>query len=120
MPDTTGHLGEVPALFLVAKDSQYSDSDLKIFLSSRMEPYKVPVHFISVEEIPRNRMKKIDRKALRTLWNAGGENSLMNPVMQAILSRRSIRRFTDRPIEPAILEMILKAGYHAPCHSAAC
>ena len=114
VPDTTGHLGEVPALFLVAKDSQYSDSDLKIFLSSRMEPYKVPVHFISVEEIPRNRMKKIDRKALRTLWNAGGENSLMNPVMQAILSRRSIRRFTDRPIEPAILEMILKAGYHAP------
>ena len=38
----------------------------------------------------------------------------MNPVMQVILSRRSIRKFTDQPISTEILEMILKSAYHAP------
>lgn len=114
VPDTTGHLGEVPALFVVVKDAAYSEADIKVYLSSRMENCKVPVHYISVEEIPRNRMKKIDRKALKNLFAQIGEESLLNPVMQALLSRRSIRRFTDKPIESRYLDMILKAGYHAP------
>ena len=114
VPDPGSGLGEVPALFVVAKDAGYSPDGLKVYLSSKVEKCKVPVHYVSVEEIPRNRMKKIDRKALRKLWYEMGEDSLMNPVIQAILSRRSIRKFTDREIDPRVLDMILKGGYHAP------
>ena len=39
---------------------------------------------------------------------------LINPVIDAILSRRSIRKFTDQEIAKEILEMILNCGYHAP------
>lgn len=38
----------------------------------------------------------------------------VNPVIQNILSRRSIRKFTEEPIPRPILETILMAGYHAP------
>lgn len=38
----------------------------------------------------------------------------MSPVVYAILSRRSIRKFADREIPREILDMILKCGYHAP------
>ena len=59
-------------------------------------------------------MQKIDRNELRRMWENQSDMDLMNPVMQCILSRRSIRRFTDKDIPANILEMILKAGYQAP------
>ena len=111
--DPEGILGQVPVLFLAAK-SGYSEEELKRYLSSKMERYKIPHYFVVIEEIPRNRMKKIDRKALANLWENRGGRDLVNPVMQAILNRRSIRRFTDQEIPENILDMILKAGYHAP------
>ena len=59
-------------------------------------------------------MQKLDRKAIKQLWEARGEVSLMNPVIQAILTRRSIRKFQDKPIPKEILEMLVMAGYYAP------
>ena len=38
----------------------------------------------------------------------------MNEVMNAILTRRSIRKFTDAPIPKEILKDILDAALHAP------
>ena len=38
----------------------------------------------------------------------------MNEVMNAILTRRSIRKFTDAPIPRDILEELVNAGLHAP------
>ena len=38
----------------------------------------------------------------------------MNEVMSAILTRRSIRKFTDAPIPRDILEELVNAGLHAP------
>ncbi len=38
----------------------------------------------------------------------------MNEVMQAILSRRSIRQFTDQPVPKEILEDLVQAALHAP------
>lgn len=35
---------------------------------------------------------------------------------QAIKTRRSVRRFSERPLEPGILEKIIDAGSHAPSH----
>lgn len=111
--DTNEVLGQVPVLY-VAVGAGFTVGGLQTFLASRMERYKLPQHYVVVEALPRNRMGKIDRKAIRSLWESRGDEELMNPVMQALLSRRSIRRFTDKKIEPEKLEMILKAGYYAP------
>lgn len=35
-------------------------------------------------------------------------------AMQALLTRRSVRRFTDQPVNPADLESVLRAAMHAP------
>lgn len=114
VPDPEGILGSVPVLFVVAKNNHYSGEDLKSFLAGRMERYKLPSRYISVQKIPRNRMQKIDRRALAAMWESKGDEDLMNPVIQAILTRRSIRKFEDRPVPRAILDMILQAGYYAP------
>lgn len=114
VPDPEGILGFVPVLFVAVKGNGYSEDDLQAFLKGRMERYKVPAKYISVQEIPRNRMQKIDRKKLREMWERKGGESLMNPVVQAILTRRSIRRFREKEIPRGILDMILRAGYHAP------
>jgi len=38
----------------------------------------------------------------------------MNPILEAIYSRRSIREFTEQPVEPSILDEIVQAGIWAP------
>lgn len=111
--DPDGILGQIPVLFVAAKNS-YSEDDLIKFLASRLERFKIPKKFVRVESLPRNRMQKIDRKELRRMLQSGTTSELMNPVVEAILERRSVRKFTDKEIEPEILNMILKCGYHAP------
>ena len=114
VPDPDGILGFVPVLFVVAKDNMYSKESIHTYLAGRMERYKLPMHYVQIQELPRNRMQKLDRKALKKMWEEKGSESLMNPVIQAILTRRSIRKFQDKPIPKEILDMILQAGYHAP------
>lgn len=111
--DTDGLTGQMPILFLSVK-AGYEEKNLISFLSLRMERYKLPKKYIVIDSIPRNRMQKVDRRQLKELWENQDVLELMNPVMQAILSRRSIRKFTDQDIPQNILEMILKAGYYAP------
>lgn len=112
--DPEGILGFVPVLFIVARDNLYSQEDMHTYLASRMERYKLPAHYVQIQELPRNRMQKIERKTLHKMWEERGKETLMNPVMQAILTRRSIRKFKDDPIPSDILDMILQAGYYAP------
>ena len=38
----------------------------------------------------------------------------MNEAMQNLLSRRSVRAYTDKPIPPEVLDAVLKAGIYAP------
>jgi nitroreductase len=38
----------------------------------------------------------------------------MNPILDAIFKRRSIRKYTDQPVEPEKLDLLLKAGMAAP------
>ena len=38
----------------------------------------------------------------------------MNETMNTILTRRSIRKFTDKPIPKEILEDLVRAALHAP------
>lgn len=111
--DPDGILGQIPVLFVVVKNG-YSDELLLKFLSTKMERYKFPRQFFKIASLPRNRMQKINRAELHKMWNERDVYDLLNPVMQNIISRRSIRRFTNQEIPRPILEMIIKAGYYAP------
>lgn len=112
--DPNGVLGQVPVLFVVAKNSGFTTAGIQTFLANKMERYKLPQHYMLLSELPRNRMGKLDRRRMHAIWDNKGDNELMNPVMQAILTRRSIRKFTDEKIPDDVLSMILQAGYHAP------
>lgn len=114
IPDPEEILGFVPALYVVVKDNVYSQEELHTYLASRLERYKLPAQYVPIQELPRNRMQKIDRKVLKKMWEERGSQSLMNPVIQAILTRRSIRKFKEDVIPQDILDMILRAGYYAP------
>ena len=37
-----------------------------------------------------------------------------NPVIQALLTRRSVRRYLDKPLDSQVMEAVLKAGTYAP------
>lgn len=111
--DPDGILGQVPVLFLSVENG-YKEEELQKYLIGHMERYKMPHKYVVVDTLPRNRMQKLDRKELRRMWENQESINLINPVMQTILSRHSIRKFTDRSIPENILDMILKAGFHAP------
>lgn len=114
VPDPDGILGEVPVLFVAAENGAVDEEGLRKYLSVRMEKYKIPHEFILVDALPRNRMKKLDRKALKKLYEDRKDTELTNPVIASLLTRRSVRQFTEKPIDRRLLEMILKAGYYAP------
>ncbi len=111
--DPNGVLGQVPVLFIVTK-ANYQEEEFVKFLSTKMERYKLPQRYIKIQNIPRNRMQKVDRKALYSMWENPNTLSLINPVVETILSRRSIRKFTEEQIPRDVLDMILKCGYYAP------
>lgn len=111
--DPDGLLGQIPVLFLTAKNG-YSEDKLLKFLSGRIEKYKIPKKYVVLEAIPRNQMQKVDRKELKNIWDNSETLDLMNPVIQNIFARRSIRKFKETSIPATILDMILKAGYYAP------
>ncbi len=111
--DEEGVLGQIPILYIVSND-RFAEDELARFLSNRLERYKLPRKYLYIDELPRNKMKKLDRKALYKRFAEIGEQNLTNPVIQNILNRRSIRRFTDKKIPEEILDMLVKAGYHAP------
>lgn len=111
--DPDGILGQIPVLFLVA-GTGYREEELKKFLTGKLERYKLPGRYMLLEAIPRNRMQKVDRKELRRLWENRDALELMTPVISAILSRHSVRKFEERKIPEAVLDLILRTGYHAP------
>lgn len=105
-------MGQVPVLFVVAEEP-YEENGLHHFLTERLESFKVPKQLVRVDEIPRNRMKKLDRKAVRRLWeNRNAKES--NDVIRAIMSRHSCRSFRDQRINKGILDVLVKAGIQAP------
>ena len=112
--DPDGILGKVPVLYIVPEGSAVNEEELTKFLAERMERYKLPQRYLNIRELPRNRMKKLDRKALYRRWEENGDQQMVNEVVQNILSRRSIRDFTEEQVPKAVLETILQCGYYAP------
>lgn len=112
--DPEGILGRVPVLYVVPESSGYQEEEFVKFLAGRMERYKLPQKYRMISELPRNRMKKLDRKALYRLWEEGTREELMNESVRNILTRRSVREFREEEIPREYLDMILKCGYYAP------
>jgi long-chain acyl-CoA synthetase len=63
--------GEVPGMVYYCKEgARIEPEDLRDFLSSKLAPFKVPVHFwCSQEPLPRLGTQKIDRVTLRREYN---------------------------------------------------
>ena len=59
--DPEGILGEVPVLFVTAENG-YNEQDLQKYLANHMERYKMPYKYILLNELPRNRMKRLIEK----------------------------------------------------------
>lgn len=66
--DPEGILGRVPVLFVVPENDEFDEADAIRYLDSRLEKYKMPHRYLLIDELPRNRMQKLDRKALAGLW----------------------------------------------------
>lgn len=105
--------GQIPILFMVVRNG-YEEGAFVKYLSSNLERYKIPQKYVKLQQIPHNHMQKVDRKELHRIWDNQDELALENPVVNAILSRRSIRKFTNQEIPMDILKMLLKCGYYAP------
>ncbi len=112
--DRDGGSGQVLVLYVVPAAGEMNEKEIAAFLSGKLEQYKVPRHYVEVNELPRNAMHKIDRKKLRQMWAGSLDEIRTNPVVHAIMNRRSIRDFTDRRIPREILETIVTCGCHAP------
>ena len=70
VPDPDGILGHVPVLFVGKCREDYSAVELRKYLATRLERIKIPARIIEVEELPRNRMQKLDRRAIAALYKA--------------------------------------------------
>lgn len=112
--DPNGILGSVPILYVVSKDSRFSENELRQIMSGKLEKYKQPFRVIEVLELPRNNMQKVDKNKLKAMWERHDVLPIVNETMQTIMTRRSIRKFTEKRIEREILESIVNAGYYAP------
>ena len=62
--DPEGLLGQVPVLLVGGKRDGYSPDELRKYLASRMERFKLPARIFEIDALPRNRMQKLDRKAI--------------------------------------------------------
>ena len=111
--------GQAPALFYVMNGTPFDKESFIKFMKERVEGYKIPQRFYELEQLPRNRMLKLDRKALKNIAitmsaKSNSENDLDNPIIRNIMSRQSIRDFSDEQVPRAVLEKIVKCGIQAP------
>lgn len=113
--DPKGITDEMPILYVVPENgSGWNEKDFLLYLGKYLEGYEIPKKILFIDEVPKNYVGKTDRKVLRSKWEREGDESLINPVISAILSRRSIRKFTEQEIPKKILDMIVAAAIHAP------
>ena len=111
-------LGERPAVFIVGS---YDAKQIEEAIRTIGNAYMIPSEYVNIERLPRNEMGKLDRKKLRELLNEHRDSDshsdsagLPERFINLILTRRSIRTFTDEPVDMAALDKILLAGRMAP------
>lgn len=111
--DPDGLTGSAPILYVVP-EKNFQEAELTKHLMNRLERFKLPKRVVPVQALPRNRMQKLDRKALKQMWLETGDAPLTNDVIRCLCERRSIRDFTNRPVPKAYLDVILQTGISAP------
>lgn len=63
--------GEAPVLYTVLKEGETMDADeIEKYLRQSLAPYKIPVDYRFIDEIPRTSVGKADRKALAAMYAA--------------------------------------------------
>ena len=114
--DPDGIYGQISVLYAVFEKGFSDLKGFEQFLSDRLQRFKVPNKFIQIDSLPRNRMQKIDRNALRRLWNESifEKSNKKIDVIAAIKTRQSIREFTDQEIPYGTLKNIVECGCFAP------
>lgn len=64
--------GEAPVLYTVLKEGETMDAaEIEAYLRQSLAPYKIPVDYKFIDELPRTPAGKADRKALVALYNEG-------------------------------------------------
>jgi acyl-coenzyme A synthetase/AMP-(fatty) acid ligase len=59
--------GEVPKAFVVLKEnSKLTEEDLRYFLRQHLAHFKIPHYFEFKENLPKNRIGKIDKEKLKS------------------------------------------------------
>lgn len=114
--DPDGVYGQISILYVVFDEGISDIKGLESFLSGKIERFKIPQKIIAIEKLPRNRMEKIDRNALRSQWKslANNKNDIPKNVIEIIKTRKSIREFTEQKIPGNILESVVECGLYAP------
>lgn len=108
-------MGQVPVMFYATSDADIDHTEFMQFMSARVEAYKVPQKLVRVDALPRNAMMKLDRKVLKAMLSDdernGGDG---DSVIRNIMTRKSIRDFTEQPVPRELLEKIIACGIQAP------
>ena len=123
--DPKGILGQVPVVFMVADANGYDEKQIEEQIRRLGNGFMVPAAFIKLQELPRNYMGKIDRKAMKEIWktslkdesaeaNQSGNDNFADKVLELITSRRSVRAFLEKPVERELIDKLLLAGRMAP------
>ncbi len=101
----------------IGKDSIHDDSYLRKAAIKHRVPY---ITTIAAGKAAAEGIRQIVKKGNSEIhslqeWHGQiGTRQPKNEVMKALLTRRSIRQFTDEPISPEILNDIVDAALHAP------
>ena len=78
-PDPEGILGEVPKLYILRNGTSLSFDELKSRLSGVLEPYKVPVMYEWIDEIPKTASGKKQRLQLSGRMGGGDVVRVQKP-----------------------------------------
>lgn len=62
----------------------------------------------------RIQVQEVKRKVSKEQRRKDREQGFVNETVRTILSRRSVREFTDEPVPKTLLDVILQAGIYAP------
>ena len=115
LEDASSSLGAKIAMLAVGDEAQ--EENLISFMKKSLDRHKVPEEIRYTALIPRNSMGKPERKKLKDLWKIP-DNSMSeepdNAVIRTIMTRRSVRNFTDRQVPESVVKVLVEAGRYAP------
>ncbi|MDT3845003.1 MAG: AMP-binding protein [Bacillota bacterium] len=73
IPDEEGVLGEVPMLLYVLSDGAHMDEEtINRLVTGRVGVFRAPKKYLEVKSIPKNYMKKTDRRGMKKAYRENG------------------------------------------------